>query len=396
MPIVPHVLLFDAAPQRAEQVHNRLLQKGLPADRMELVYPAGDAMRPGADIAVVVLEDLPPERQSDRVATLLDRLATEQVATVVWGASYNPAQKRSPHVNYLASDASIDEVIGRLGALAHYAPLVKGLERELGHLQRLGTQLNRYFGEIDQEMRLAGRLQRDFLPRGMPEVSPLAFASLYRPASWVSGDMYDVFRVDETHVGVFVADAMGHGIAAGLMTMFLRQALVSKQVDGTDYELVCPADAMANLHRCLVAQKLPNCQFVTAAYAIIDAARLELLLARGGHPYPFHIRRDGTISEIQPGGGLLGVVDMPLEFEEQKVQLAPGDKVIFYTDGLEDVLGTDHNDETQRAQFNANLREWAPLSADGFVQALAIHLDRQEGSLHPADDVTVVVLEVTG
>jgi sigma-B regulation protein RsbU (phosphoserine phosphatase) len=271
--------------------------------------------------------------------------------------------------------------------------MMKRLDRELDRIQRVGQQLNRYIGEIDQEMRLAGRLQHDFLPRGLPEARPLRFAALYRPASWVSGDIYDVFRADESHVGVFLADAMGHGTAAALMTMFLRQALVTKRVIGDQHELLGPAEALTTLHNNLATKGLPNQQFVTAAYALIEVQSLTMRLARGGHPYPLHIGGHG-IRELQSPGGLIGLGEIEADFSEQTVQLAPGDKVVFYTDGVEDLLIKGRGADGSSTDYTPLLQTWADLGAEDFTEAVAQHLDGREGSLHPEDDVSVVVLEV--
>jgi sigma-B regulation protein RsbU (phosphoserine phosphatase) len=292
------------------------------------------------------------------------------------------------------SDIELDELVGKVGTLTRYAPIIKGLERELRNLQRLGEQLNRYFGEIDQEMRLAGRLQRDFLPRQMPSLASVGFEVFYRPASWVSGDMYDVFRIDEHHVGMFVADAMGHGVAAGLLTMFLRQALVSKHVSGSSYTIVSPAEALENLHQCLVRQQLPNSQFVTAAYGVVDTRTLEITIARAGHPYPVHIDGEGTMREVRSDGSLLGLADVPSSFEQRRVALAPGDKVLFYTDGVEEAVVVPDRGLENHAVFTGQMRHWAHLTTAEFVQAVGDYLDCRAGSLHPADDITMLLLEV--
>jgi sigma-B regulation protein RsbU (phosphoserine phosphatase) len=288
----------------------------------------------------------------------------------------------------------MEEVIGRLTTLARYAPVIKRMEKELQQLQRLGRHLNRYFDEIDQEMRLAGRLQRDFMPHKLPEVPRLRFAQLYRPAVWVSGDIFDVFLIDNQHLAMFIADAMGHGTAAGLMTMFLRRALVPKQLTGDAECIVAPAQAIQRLHEGLARQELPHAQFVTAAYAIIDIESLDIRLARGGHPYPLRISATGEISELHCEGGLLGVPGLDPEFTEHHTRLDPGDKLIFYTDGLEDVLLSTRDPKTGLAEFTEHLREWAGLDADTLISALTEHLDCQEGSLNPKDDMTVIVAEV--
>lgn len=391
----PRVLLFDAAPPRTEKIQARLREKGLSPTHMQFIWPAAQDVPRNIDVAVVVLDQQKAEGQADQIAALLKKLADEKVATLVLGSAGKPAGPTGPLLEFVPAEASLDEVIGRLSMLVRYAPHLKRLDREVAHLQRLTQLMNRYFSEMDQEMRLAGRLQRDFLPRAWPQVANLTFASLYRPATWVSGDMYDAFRIDERHVGVFVADAMGHGVAAGLMTMFLRQALVVKHVEGQRYRIVSPAEALNNLHEALVKQHLPNCQFVTAAYGVLNTATMELCLARAGHPYPLHLTRAGEIHELQPTGGLLGLSDLTPEFTECRATLAPGDKVVFYTDGVEDALirAPKRTPESQ-TEFTPHLQEWRGLDAHGFINALCEHLDHREGSLHPADDMSAVALEV--
>src|SRR5262249_20610396 len=153
-------------------------------------------------------------------------------------------------------------------------------DEELRHMKRLSKQLNRYISELDKDMRLAGRLQRDFMPRQLEDIPPLKFGSLFRPAVFVSGDIFDVIRIDDTHVGMFIADAMGHGTAAGLITMFLRKALVTREACGDSYRIIRPAEVMDAMHNGMASHDLPNSNFVTAAYAVIDLATLEFTFAR--------------------------------------------------------------------------------------------------------------------
>lgn len=389
------VLLYDGAPARSEELHARLAERGFAATRLALdggLQP--DVVPTTGDLAVVLLDPRDASGQSPQLQAVLHHLVDQKVATLVYGAALGMRRGGGPLVEWLDADASLDEVAAKIGTLARYAPLIKGLERELCHLHRLGQQLNRYFGEIDQEMRLAGRLQRDFLPRELPSVAPFSFEIFYRPASWVSGDMYDVFRIDECHVAMFVADAMGHGVAAGLLTMFLRQALVAKRIAGNSYSIVRPAEALENLHTCLLKQQLPNSQFVTAAYGVVDTRSGEMTVARAGHPYPLHIRRGGRIHELRSGGGLLGLADVPSDFEETRVGLEPGDKVVFYTDGIEEVFVVPAPNQGGQPTFSSSLQHWAGSSAPEFVQAVGDYLDCREGSLHPADDITMLVMEV--
>jgi sigma-B regulation protein RsbU (phosphoserine phosphatase) len=391
----PRVLLLGSAPARSRHFLDRLQEKGLSATCLELGSVPTERVLEAADVLVGILDPREDSSDVDRLQTLLAQIPTDHIPTLLWGVPDNFEGLEGELTECLSANVGLDEVVDRLTALARYAPVVKHLETELQRLRRLGHHLNRYFEEVDQEMRLAGRLQHDFLPRSLPAVSPLRFAQLYRPATWVSGDIFDVFTIDEKYVGVFIADAMGHGTAAGLMTMYLRRALVPRQDQGDTQRIVPPAEAIHRLHDELVRQDLPNAQFVTAAYATIDVRSLDIRLARGGHPYPLHISAAGEIRELRCEGGLLGVSGMDLDFGEYHGRLAPGDKVIFYTDGLEDLFLAARDRQTGVAEFTEPLHNWVRLDADSFVQSLSTHLDRQAGSLNPADDVTVVVAEVT-
>ncbi|MGD8453477.1 MAG: SpoIIE family protein phosphatase [Phycisphaerae bacterium] len=389
------LLVFDAAPEQAQALCRRLARQGCSAECLALAAANENLGSSRPDLAVIVAGSGMDEPAGERAAKLVEKLSEGKIPTVVWGQSDNSKDLSGPLVQWLDPTVTLDEVVGRLTTLAHYAPLVRQLERELDHVHRLGGQLNRYFSEIDQEMRLAGQLQRDFLPAKLPDVSNVRFAALYRPASWVSGDMYDAFRIDEDHVGVFIADAMGHGVAAGLLTMFLRHALLPKQIERDSYRVVKPTEAMTDLHECLVRQRLPHCQFVTAAYGVYCAPERELRLARGGHPHPLLVRTDGTIEPIMVGGSLLGLPDLPAEFEEVRLKLTPGEKVIFFTDGLEDDFFVPTKQGANPQELAPRLREWAKHGAHALVERVTEYLDTKEGSLHPADDVTLLVLEAS-
>lgn len=392
---VPQVLLLGPAQQRVRDLCGRLTRKGLPTNCPEPEQAQSSAALRTADVLVFVGNPTQAGAQVGQLKTLLSHAQAASVATLVWGA---PAGFEGPEgllIECLSADVGLDEVVERLTALARYAPLLNRMETELRQLQRLGRNLNRYFEEIDQEMRLTGRLQRDFLPRTLPVAPSLQFAQLYRPAAWVSGDIFDIFRVNERHLALFIADAMGHGTAAGLMSMFLRRALVPTQRQGESELVVSPAEVMCQLHESLVRQDFPHAQFVTAAYAIVDLASFEVRLARGGHPYPLHISASGEVRELRCDGGLLGVAGLEPAFEEHRCQLVPGDKVMFYTDGLEDVFIRGRDEQSEQPEYSPSLLRWAQLDAQPLVATIGDYLDHREGSLNPADDVTVVVLQVT-
>ena len=310
-------------------------------------------------------------------------------------------------VDTVSRSISPAELKGRLEMIERYHPVLRRMDRELGQMRNLTRRLDRQFREMDQEMRLAGRLQRDFLPNLDKPIRNTRFATVYRPTLWVSGDTFDVFRVNENLTAFYVADAVGHGMAASLLTMFIRRAIVAKQATGKTglpsgktqqagyasglpgadgYHLLTPSETLAGLNAALIDQELPDNQFVTACYMLIDHRTLTVRFASGGHPYPVVLSPDGTIRELEATGALLGVFDNA-EFPTSETQLHPGDKLLIYTDGLDMAFG----DSTQ-TPLDA-FRSLAGLPIQAMMRQLESQMDHATGSLDPADDVTIVGLE---
>ncbi len=302
--------------------------------------------------------------------------------------------ERRVWIGSIDADITADELKGRLATIATYHTVVKDLECELRSLDLLSARLKQHFHEVDQELQLASRLQRDFLPDPTVLLPNVRFAAVYRPASWVSGDMYDVYRVDEHRVGYYLADAVGHGTAAGLLTMFIKQAVATKQVFGDSYRVLTPSETLQGLNEALVNQGLPNCRFVTACCGLLDTETLTLSYARGGHPYPIHISRDGELSTLESEGGLLGLSG-DAAFPTGTIRLQPGEKVLLYSDGVETAFHSEADGGLDTTAYLAVFESVAHLSADKMVAEIERAMNTEQGSIAPHDDVTILAIEIT-
>ena len=295
--------------------------------------------------------------------------------------------------NFLCADpnADADNLAPQFQAAAAIQPRINKLNDQLSAAQSLRDEANHAIEELDEEMRLAARLQRDFLPRRLPEVGAARFAVLYRPATWVSGDIYDVVRLDETHVGFYVADVVGHGMPAALLTMFIKKAMQTKRILKDSYEIVEPHVSLEELNTDICDQDLPSCQFCTAVYCVFDTVNLTLTHARGGHPEPMVLHPDGKVERLWVDGSLLGVFRGE-QYRSATHQLQNGDRLLIYTDGAEQALCTQPTGEV--LPLDKSLSHWAKFTREEMLLQLSSLAETNQHSARPPDDLTILVLDI--
>lgn len=244
---------------------------------------------------------------------------------------------------------------------------------------------------LAEQLRLAGLVQQDFLPSRLPNDDKLQWATIFMPAEWVSGDIYDVVRIDENHIGFYIADVVGHGMPAALLTIFLKQALVMRKTTGNEYKIFSPSEVVKNLNMKMAAQKLSGYQFATCCYCLLNTKTLELTYARAGHPYPILIRPGKEPQQLESRGSLMGVFEQA-EYQEHTIQLQPGDKILIYSDGAESCVGS-FNDQSGFCftKHFQNIRNVPILEMmDGFNS----FIQEKEFSQAEIDDITMLGLEI--
>lgn len=298
-------------------------------------------------------------------------------------------------------------VAAMLQSLRSQLPVLRTMKSELKLLRRHQGGLCDQIGRIDEELRLAAQLQREFLPKSLFTVGPISFRVMFRPASYVSGDIYDVARLDEDHVGFFIADAVGHGVPAALLTMWIKRSLQTKRIDPTapkGYRILEPSEALGRLNRDLVETQGGHVRFATACYGTINCKTREMTVARAGHPLPILLRGTGVTERLEPEGGLLGVFPEE-EYEQVAVQLEDGDRLLLYSDGFEmafsdpgDALAASNGmKSSRRVASEQYVQEFEDLRQGTLDEALARlqeRLDTQAGSLNQRDDLTLLCLDV--
>jgi sigma-B regulation protein RsbU (phosphoserine phosphatase) len=263
-------------------------------------------------------------------------------------------------------------------------------ENHMLHAQQQGVAGQ--FDKIDEELRMALKIQKEFLPKELHNSDAASFDVLWRPAGYVSGDIYDVIRLDEHHLGLFIADAVGHGVPAALMTIFIKQSLHTKKLTpgiAPGYRLVSPGKAIAGLNRAMIDQDAGAASLGTAAYGVLDTRTNRLTLSKAGHPAPILLQADGKTRWLECDGAMLGVFPDE-EFEELVVDLQPGDRLLMYSDGFEVAFPDATKGKLLTDQYTEEFEELRGGEGEHALEKLSERLDISMGSLNQRDDLTVL------
>jgi sigma-B regulation protein RsbU (phosphoserine phosphatase) len=278
------------------------------------------------------------------------------------------------------------ELLGQVATFLRIKELHDRLTEKSAEVHRVNHRLQQAHQQIDQELELARRIQLSLLPQSLPEAPRVRFAVHYRLCGQVGGDFYDAFRLDENHVGFYVADAMGHGVPASLLTIFVKKGVKPKDVFGQQYRLVPPAEVLQRLNKDLMEQALSESPFITIAYVLYNHLERTFQFARAGHPYPLHVPSEGEPRFWQVQGSLLGVFDTT--FPGQAHRLRVGDKVLLYSDGIDAARFEDQPPGAESLRACAAQHRARPI--EEFVALVARELF---GQANPPDDLTLLGME---
>lgn len=233
------------------------------------------------------------------------------------------------------------------------------------------------------DLERALEIQRNLLPRSVPEVPGGRFAVHWKPSRSVGGDLYDFFDFGGGRFGFTIADVSGKGMPAALIMSNL-QAAFRAVIDQT-----CPPDeACRRLNRSAV-NLLGDGRFVTYFYGIYDSKHQELGYCNAGHCAPLLLREDGASERLESGGPVLGVLP-DAGFESGRVSLRAGDRIVLYTDGLSEAASVD-GEEFGETRIGTVCRFAWDLDPESMIRAL-VEAIREHSAGELQDDLTVLVL----
>ncbi len=286
---------------------------------------------------------------------------------------------------------------GQLLAQIHVAERILKLEARLAEQVRELRVVN---ARLESGLAAAATVQASLLPEVSPKIHGVDFEWSYEACESLGGDMFNIFRLDERRVGMYVLDVSGHGPSAALqsvtlshvLTPFDQQGGILKRISGRSgrYEVTSPVEVARRLNREFPLMERSG-QFFTFLYGILDVEARVVRYVKAGHPGPIVVSHDG-VRCLEKGGGIpIGILP-DAEFEEEQLELSPGDSLVFYPEGVLETLNV-HQEVFGLDRLIQSISESGGGIAER-LRALRLSLDAFGRGEPRRDDVTFVGLEV--
>ena len=234
----------------------------------------------------------------------------------------------------------------------------------------------------EKELHRAREIQQSLLPREIPQLPGFEVAGAWLPALSVSGDYYDVLRLDSHRLGICIADVAGKGVSAALL-----MANVQAAVRAYAHDTESPARLCGKVNS-LLHENIAIGKFVTFLYGILDATTHTFQYCNAGHLYPILVSA-GSIRMPEQGGAVLGVFPDWIS-EDSMIELAAGDRLLLFTDGITEASDADGR-EFEEASIAAFAKAHVALSAKELNSRLLAQVTDHCGNQFQ-DDATLLVI----
>jgi serine phosphatase RsbU (regulator of sigma subunit)/CheY-like chemotaxis protein len=272
---------------------------------------------------------------------------------------------------------------GRL--LRHQAQLEADVAARTQELAATNADLLQAQNRINEELRFARTLQQSILPASFPHHPAYEGHAYMRAARMIGGDFYDMFQLDDDHLGIVVADVSGKGVPAALFMVLVRTVLLDLAMHG-----LAPGACLAAANRYLI-ERNPLSLFVTVLYGILDTRTGIFTFCSGGHTMPYVLRASGQVEMVDGRPApLVGFLD-DVAYHDLAVTLQPGDGLLLVTDGVAECFN--QNDEAfGEERLIELLRSAGPVPVSRLLDDLVAELDRFAQGIPASDDVTILAV----
>lgn len=314
--------------------------------------------------------------------------------------------------DYVTKPLDFPVLLARVGTQVSLKRSVEQIYQLERGLEQRNRELHAANTRMEEDLQAAARVQAALLPTSEPQVDGYRFAWLFEPSAKLAGDILNVFRLDERHIGAYVLDVSGHGVAAALLSVSvsrflspspdLSSLLWRRGDNGPEPARAShgePTFQIESPHRVAerLSQRFPfnneTRQYFTMAYGLLDTARHQFRYVSAGHPPILRINAAGEAGMLEGMGYPIGVGEgAEGDYEDSKIHFQCGDRLYIYSDGLTEAMNPENNLFGAPRMLDV-LRAARSDSLDASLHQLSAAIAAWAGTLERSDDQTVLAIE---
>ena len=265
-------------------------------------------------------------------------------------------------------------------------------------LRSLNNELIEKDQRIDIDLKAAAEIQKSLLPQKTFFEENLEIAWKFEPCEHMGGDIFNIFKIDAEHLGIYMLDVSGHGVPAAMVTVSVSQFLQQNSAQLLqNSSIMAPAEVLNALDKEFPFERFNN--FFTITYFIINVKNGDTIYSNAGHPFPILLHKSETIELLKKGGPTVGIGafddldDGKIKFEEGQLKLKPGDKLFIYTDGIVEYQN-DKEEFYGDDRFYNSLKTQKAASVTNMIDQCINSLMEFGNNTNPQDDITLLGLEL--
>ena len=268
-------------------------------------------------------------------------------------------------------------------------------------LEVLNEKLQSANEKMKRDLDAGAVVQQSLLPSSLPDTQSVNFAWSFRPCDELAGDFLNIFPLTDDHIGLYVVDVSGHGVAASLLSVTISRvltpapfvsSLLVESIPGSDEKRITPPSEVMSQLNARFQMDVSAAQFFTIAYAVYNIKTREFRYASGGHP-PIVLTSLGQKPRMLEAEGFpIGVTD-EADFDEHTMSLEPGDRICLYSDGVPEAMNA-KIEEFGDQRLLKSLADSQSLSLEDSVSALMADTEAWCGESGPKDDISILAMEI--
>lgn len=263
-------------------------------------------------------------------------------------------------------------------------------------LRSLNNELIVKDQRLETDLKAAAEIQRSLIPQKTFSPEDLDIAWKFEPCEHMGGDIFNIFKIDAEHLGIYMLDVSGHGVPAAMVTVSVSQFLQQNSVEHLKgSSIMSPAEVLNALDIEFPFERFNN--FFTITYFIINVKNGDTIYSNAGHPFPILLHKNDTLELLKKGGPTIGmrdfddIDDRKVRFEEGQLKMKSGDKLFIYTDGIVEYQN-DKKEFYSEDRFYNSLKVQKKESVQKMIEQCINSLMEFGANTVPQDDITLLGL----